>query len=340
MGYRPRDREQAIELTLELLATGRVRGVSPDHRPAELERLLGPGFGEGILTFSGNLLRDWGLLEAYYEREHEESPWRGTLLMGQLHRMPKPLKWRLIAGELRRLGYEVRPVPQPTLDDHYFRIRESGSEAIVNGQDGGRWWRRGHIAKISAADWLVPELPPAAYQPKAVHRTVYAATAQPERSWAGWLAKQQPEPHPTWFWWAHAAVHTVVREHPERSQIAAALHDWLLGRAEAAEVWPETDQVLMRARCAAGVPFGPLPARAGSAAPDAVIGRCLATLPLTREAAQSLPTAWRQLAPADVRRGKVTRALLQAANQLRDRATAPDLLAELAAWDDVLPRLC
>jgi hypothetical protein len=36
----------------------------------------------------------------------------------------------------------------------------------------------------------------------------------------------------------------------------------------------------------------------------------------------------------------VTRALLQAANTLRDKATTPDLLAALAAWDDVLPRLC
>jgi hypothetical protein len=244
--------------------------------------------------------------------------------------MPKPLKWRLIAGELRKLGYEVTPDPHPTLDDHYFRIRESGSQAIVNGQDSGRWWRRGHIAKISAADWLVPELPPGPYHRHAVHRTVYDATVRPERSWAGWLAKQQPEPHPMWFELAHGAVHTVAQEHPERSSAVAALHDWLLSRAEAAEVWPETYHALLLARCAAG----------GSAASDAIIGRCLAALPITREAAQSLPTDWRQIPPADVRRGKVTRGLLQAANQLRDQDTSPDLRAELAAWDDSLPKLC
>src|SRR3954469_2631206 len=130
MGYRPRDRERAVELALELLATGRIRGVSPDHQPDELERLLGRPFSEGILTFSGSLLRDWGLLEAYYEREHEGAPWRGTLLMGQLHRMPKPLKWKIIARELRKLGYQVVPAPQPTLEDHCFHVVESGSEAV------------------------------------------------------------------------------------------------------------------------------------------------------------------------------------------------------------------
>jgi hypothetical protein len=340
MGYRPRDRELAIELALELLATGRVRGVPPDHQPAELERLLGRPFREGILNFSGNLLRDWGLLEAYYEREHEAAPWRGALLMSQLHRMRKPLKWKVIARELRRLGYEVTPVAQPTLEDHYFRVCESGALAVVNGEGTVPGWPRGHIAKISSSDWLPLGPPPATYEFNAVHRAIYAATAEPERSWAGWLATQQPKLHPEWFRLAHAAVHAVVREHPERIHDATALHDWLLGQAEAAHVWSDTEQVLLSARCAGGTAFDPLPARPGTPSPDAIIGRCLEVLPLTRESAQSLPTTWRKLTPPDVQRSKLTRALLQAANQLRDKATAQDLIAELAAWDDVLPKIC
>ncbi|MEV4763310.1 hypothetical protein AB0J89_11810 [Micromonospora chokoriensis] len=338
MGYRPRDRALAVELALELLATGRVRGIPPDHRPAELERLLGRPIHEGILDVSGNLLRDWGLLEAYYEREHQDSPWRGTLLMGQLHRMPKPLKWKDIARELRRLGYEVVPEPQPTLEDQYFRVCESGAAAVVNGADTG--WPHGHIAKISSSDWLPQWSPSPRHEFNAVRRTVVAVIAEPELSWTAWMAAEQPEPHPQWFRMAHAAVHEVVREHPERATQATALHDWLLSQADAVSVWSDAEQALLSARCAGGIPFGDLPARPGSPSTDAIIARCLAALPLTREAAQSLPISWRELTPADVQRSKLTRALLQAAHQLRDEATTQELVSELTAWDDVLPTIC
>ncbi|GAA4606547.1 hypothetical protein GCM10023107_77040 [Actinoplanes octamycinicus] len=321
VGYRPRDREQAIELTLELLATGRVRGIPPAHRPAELEQRIGPPGDEGILGFSGNLLRDWGLLEAYYEREHRDALWHGTLLMGQLHRMPKPLKWRPIAHELRRLGYEIVPVPQPGLEDQYFRVAESQSQAIVNGRDTGRRWPRGHLAKISAADWLPlgESFDRRAFH--AVHRGVYAS-----------VAKQAPprrKPGADWFRMAHAAVHTVAAEHPSHTGRASAFHDWLL--AEEPPV-PPAEHALTLARCAAGTPLGEHSA-------DELIRGCLAVLPLTREAARALPTAWREIAPADVHRVKLTRALLQAANGLRARATEPGLLTELSAWDDLLPGL-
>jgi hypothetical protein len=56
--------------------------------------------------------------------------------------------------------------------------------------------------------------------------------------------------------------------------------------------------------------------RPGSPSPDAILGRCLAVLPFTREAAQSLPVSRRELTPADVQRSKLT------------------------AWDDVLPTMC
>lgn len=338
MGYRPRDRESAVEFALELLATGRVRGVATDHQPAELERLIGPPVGEGIAGFSGNLVRDWGLLEAYYEREDEDTPWRAALLMGQMHRMPKPLKWRLIARELRTLGYEIEPEPQPTLEDHYFRVAQSGSEVVVNGGDAVRRWPRGHIAKISAPDWLALWPRPRTYEVNAVHRSIYRAVGTPERSWAELLAGQHPGTRAEWFRLAHGAAHTVVAEHPERAPEAAGLHDWLLGQAQAASVWPDTDQALLAARCASGT-FGALPARPGAPSPDVIIGRCLAVLPLTRESAQLLSATWRELVPSDVQRSKLTRALLQGANRLRGQAGAQHVLAELAAWDDVLHKL-
>lgn len=150
MGYRPRDRVSAVELALELLTAGTVCGLPADHRPVELEELLGPPVGEGILSFSGNLLRDYGLLEAYYDRPDPSAPWRGMLFMGQMHRMPKPLKWRLIARELREREFEVSPVPMPKLDDRYFRVEASGSQVIVNAGTAPA----GHISKISAPDWL------------------------------------------------------------------------------------------------------------------------------------------------------------------------------------------
>ena len=340
MGYRPRDRELAIELTLELLTTGRVRGISLGHSPEDLERLLGPPTGgEGILEFSGNLLRDWGLLEAYYEREHPAAPWRGTLFMGQLHRMPKPLKWKLIARELRSLGYEITPEPRPTLDDHYFRVYESGSGAVVFGVGNAPDRMRGHIAKISSTGLLWLRRPSNASTVHAVHRTVYAAVTGGEKSWDRWR-RQHAEPDPEWFQLAHRAAHTVADEHPERIRHATMFHDWLLREADAAQVWSDVERALLYAYCVAGDALSrPLPTRPGVPSADRIISDCLALLPLNRESAQSIPADWRKITPSDVRRCKLTRTLVLAAEPFRDSATAPDLIAELTAWNDVLPKI-
>ncbi|MFI5844760.1 hypothetical protein ACIA8K_34180 [Catenuloplanes sp. NPDC051500] len=340
MRYRPRDRELAIELSLELLATGRVRGIPLGHSPEDLERLLGPPACEGILEFSGNLLRDWGLLEAYYEREYPAATWRGTLFMGQLHRMPKPLKWKLIARELRNLGYEVMPEAMPTLDDNYFRVYESGAGAVVFGTGNAPDRMRGHIAKISSAERLSMGRPSDAFSFNAIHRTVHAAVTGPENDWNRWLGRQA-RPHAEWYELAHGAIHLVVDEHPERIHQATTFHDWLLSQADAAQVWSGVERALLYARCVAGdASREPLPARPGVPSADQIIGGCLALLPLSRESARSLPTDWRTIEPSDVRRCRVTRTLVLAANALRDRATAPNLIAELTAWHDVLPDIC
>ncbi|MCM0677183.1 hypothetical protein NCC78_21180 [Micromonospora phytophila] len=100
------------------------------------------------------LRRDFGLFEAHYHREGPDVPWRGNLLMGQLHRMRAPIRWKLIGSELRRLGYHVEVEERPELDADYHHVTESQADACVMRVPHIVPAR--HIAKVSAS----PPSPP------------------------------------------------------------------------------------------------------------------------------------------------------------------------------------
>jgi hypothetical protein len=325
--YRERDREAAIELALELLATGRVRGVPPDHDPARLKAAIGSPDSERTLDAGFAIVRDFGLLETHYSRASPQLPWRGHLFMGQLRLLKKPLKWKVLGPELRRLGYDVIRRPGPDLGADYYEVTESSSTALIfKGNASSRLW--GHIYSVSSA--AEPRMPANTHDFNAVHRTVYAATGQDSSSWPGWLA-QHGGPDPNQLRTAERAVYVVLREHPSRAVEGVAFHAYLLDQA--APIWPADEWAYRFARFAAehrdlpGVPTA-----------DTVASRCLAALPMDRSAAARLPTDWRAIAPADVRASKMTRALLRYACDGAPHETAT--IAELTLWEKVLTRLC
>jgi hypothetical protein len=305
MRYRERDRAGAVELALEMLATGRVRGVAPDHDPADLDAAIGPPASEWTLETGLTLVRDFGLLAVHCSRTSPRAPWRGELFVGRLRWMKKPLKWKVLAPELRRLGYDVTP----------YEVRESGATALIVD---------GHIYSVSSV--AAPRMPADVKDFNRVHRTVYAATGRPRSTWSGWLAEHRDRLRT-----AELTVFEVLREHPSRAAEGVAFHAFLLD--EAAGVWPADEWAFRFARFA--VKHRDLP---GVPTPDTVAARCLAALPMDRAAAARLPTDWRAWAPADVRASKMTRALLRYA---RDAAPqAPATLAELTRWNPFLTRLC
>jgi hypothetical protein len=325
--YRERDRAAAIELALELLATGRVRGVSPDHDPARLEAAIGSPDSERILDTGLALIRDYGLLEAHYSRASPQAPWRGDRFMAGLRWLKKPLKWKILGPELRRLGYDVIRRPRPDLGADYYEVTESSSTAsIFKGNESSRLW--GHLYSVHST--AEPQMPESTPDFNAVHRTVYAATGQDSSSWPGWLA-QHGGADPDRLRTAERTVYVVLREHPSRAVEGVAFHAYLLDQAAA--VWPADEWAYRFARFAAehrdlpGVPTA-----------DTVASHCLAALPMDRPAAARLPTDWRVIAPTDVRASKMTHALLRYARDAAPQETAT--IAELIRWDEVLTRLC
>ena len=290
--YGARDRDGAIELALELLATGRVRGVPPDHDPAGLDAVIGPPESEWSPDGGSVVVRHFGLLEVY----------GGVSFVAQLRWLKKPLKWKVLGPELRRLGYEV-----VHRSDRY-EVTESNSTAVIF---------RGHVYSVSAT--ALPRLPAGTPDFNAVHRTVYAAIGRPRDSWPGWLA-EHGGPDPDRLRTAELTVSVVLREHPDRAAEAMAFHAFLLERAEA--VWPADEWACRFARFAA---------EHGGRPGDVVAARCLAALPMDRAAAARIPADWRAITPADVRALRMTRALLRYAREAGPRS--PVTSAELARWD-------
>jgi hypothetical protein len=335
VSYALHDRAAAIELALELLATGRVRGVPGDHAPAELDAVLGPPTSEWEPPDTDlTLVRHFGLLVAYCHRPTPRAPWRNDLFVAELRWLTKPVRWPVLGRELRGLGYDIGYEPRPDLGADYYTVTESGSSASVFKDSAAlrgrrnRLWSR--VYHVSAADG--PPHRAGTDDFNAVHRTVYKAIGGPASSWPDWL-DQQGGPDPARLRTAAGAVEVVLREHPSRAAEAVAFHAWLMAQAAGAGAWPADEWAYRLAGFAAAHRD-----LAGVPAPDTVAAHCLAALPMDRDAAGRLPSGWREIAPADVRASKMTRALLRCARAAgpQDAAT----VAELDRWQPLLPKLC
>jgi hypothetical protein len=302
-------RAEAVDVCLEALATGRIHGISPNH-DHDLLAAHAP-FTQSVLSPHG-MLRDWGLFEAHFTRWSTGLPWRCQFLMVQAHRMRKPPKWKRLLRELG--GFELAPGSYTVPGSDYVRIAASGSEVCID-TDTGR------VVKIS-----VPATPPlSSHDPAPPHlrREVRAIAAAPESDWPGWLERRPPGE------WTHhlAVLFSLHRDDPARRDVWTAFGLWLLrqvaGRTPADEwAWRWSEFVLDRPGV---VPVGD------------VARVCLAALPMSPEEASALPADWRSRTPEDVRRSRMTLALLRFAAE--DVPPPPPPAPGLAEWGPLLRRI-
>jgi len=324
-------RDEAIELCLEALATGCIHGFSPNHDPDLLA--TDTSFAQ---NGSGDLhmWRDWGLFEAHFSRWQAGRPWQCDFFMVQAHRMKKPPTWKTLSKELARLGHELGPGSSGP-GTEYHPVTASGSRACV-GLEQDRY--RGRVMKIS-----VPAAPPmpdretallpsvGSFSPavRAVLHDLRTIAGAADTSWPAWLDQRQPVPGDWDFYLAQLT--NLHRDEPDRRDLWTAFGLWLLEQARAAAIWPADEWAWRWADFVLDRP---------GAIPGSEVTRvCLAALPMTSTEAGSLPGDWRARTPDDIRRSRMTLALLRFAAAGEVPPPTP-VGAGLAEWQPILSRLC
>jgi len=326
-------REEAIELCLEALATGCVHGYSPNHDPDLLA--TDTAF---VQNGSGDLhmWRDWGLIEAHFSRWQAGRPWQCDFFMVQAQRMKKPPKWKVVHRELERLGHQLGPGRLSVAGTEYHTVIASGSDACVE-LDHDRY--QGRIMKISIP--AAPPLPQRERSPlalrggsaspaiRALEQELRTVAAAAQSSWPEWLERRKPAPGDWDFYLA--ILRGLHRDEPDRREVWTAFGLWLLDQVRAEAIWPADEWAWRWADFVLDRP--------GAVPGNEVTRVCLAALPMTSVEAAALSPDWRARAPQDIRRSRMTLALLRfaAAGEIPPPAPVSPALAE---WQPILHRLC
>lgn len=292
-------RDEALELCLEVLATGRIHGVPADHDPDVLATRIGTSF---VQNPSGALAmwRDWGLVEAHYHRASPESPWECLAFVVQAHRMKKPPKWSWLAAELDGHGYQAERHKNQSPGYDGYTVTASNSSALVAREDEGGV-QAGRVPKLTASPDPLPPAHWPSFSFKQYTRELRTVADAGPQTWPRWLERRGPDPRD----WA-SLVHTLGllrRDHPERDAEWTALGLWLLDQARTAEAWPRAEWAWRWARF--------VRERPGTAPPGEIARECLAALPMTPAEAEALPASWRETSAVDVLRSRLTRALVR-----------------------------
>jgi hypothetical protein len=321
--------DELTEACLEALATGCLEGVPLEADPEDLasqlsypNRLL-PGQADGgdpygrafeQRHFAGGLhmSRDWNYVTAFYLRDHPHAPWEPNGITIRAYLMDDPPEWSAVAAELRRYGFELVSTPDALSHTGEYTVRASAVSAKVATGDGYDAAPPGRLIDVTIHRTVVP---PASPDRRGHIRNAMRAVGKAGAgAWPEWLAEREFTADD--YVALLVALTRLNSDQPARSDEWTALLTWFLERAREANVFRREEWTYHWARY-------------GSPSPVELSRSCMAALPMTLDEARSMPKDWRDIAPDDARRARMTRALLSLA---RDAAPDPAAVREIERW--------
>lgn len=321
--------DELTEACLEALATGCIEGVPLEADPEDLasrlsfpNRLLpgqadggdpyGRAFEQRYFARGLHMTRDWNHVTAFYFRDHPHAPWKSNGLTVRAYLMDEPPEWSAIAAELRRYGFELVPTPNGPSHPDEYTVRASAASARVATGDDYDAAPAGKLIDVTINRNVVPLPPPD--RRGHIRNAMRALGEAGAGAWPGWLAEREFTADD--YVAVLVALTRLNSDQRARTDEWTALLTWFLERAREVNVFCREEWTYHWA-CY------------GSPSPAEVSRACMAALPMTLDEARSMPESWRDIAPDDARRARMTRALLGLA---RDAAPDPAAVQEIDRW--------
>lgn len=321
--------DELTEACLEALTTGCIEGVPLEADPEDLASQLsfpnrrlpghvdggdpyGRAFEQRYFARGLHMTRDWNLVAAFYVRDHPHAPWEANGITIRAHLMDEPPEWSVVAAELLRYGFQLAPPPEAPAHPDQYIVRASAVSAKVATDDGYAAAPPGRLIDVTIHGNVVPL--PSPDRRGHIRNAMRALGKAGTGAWPAWLAEREFTAYD--YVAVFVALIRLNSDQPTRADEWNALLSWFLEQARETNVFPREEWTYHWARYA-------------SPSPAEVSRACMAALPMTLDEARSMPVSWRDIAPADVRRARMTRALLGLA---RDAAPDPAAVREIDRW--------
>ncbi|GAB2955655.1 hypothetical protein GCM10027280_50220 [Micromonospora polyrhachis] len=343
---------------VDVVRTGTVAGADWTFTPDEVAQAMGIEPAEN--QNGRSLWHDYGLVEFFWEQTADGQSWRGTHFSVQVHRLGGGVEYVLppvvadatatatatasdeVAFDALCQALEpVSLVPMPWSDPDLHAWCQPDSTVLVlvvtddpDPASHASTVRPGHVYKISAPHH------PGRIDLTGIASTGMGATARHllnldmDGRYA-WLTRRLATETGDANWWLHLYGHVDVRIHeqPRRRPQWVVLRLWLLDRAATVGPFRPHEHAEARARF-----VGDLFARGIAKGLDGVlptadelVRSCLAAIPITIAEVTSIDD-WRHESLDTIRRLRLAKNLINAAQGHRVRVTHPGTLADLDQW--------
>lgn len=349
-------RVRLIDFLVDVLASGAVLGVGVSGSPEDVTRRLGEDFTE--TRRRGQLYRDYGLAEFFWERPPGGDEWHPAGFALQVHRLahaaalPLPGRPGIVLGPgehrvrfgdvssgLARIGYRLEEITEGHDQPDWRRFWIAETEVSVT-------VAAAPAAGLEDGDVYAVHAPCRAQSVAATAMSVRRQSVRdglehlrrlPGDEREAWLDRRQPPAQDRVNWWLYLllVIDARIRDRPGPDSGWAGLRLWLLDRGRARGVF---DAV----RYAEDLAYFTLRMRrSGSASaylpsPDDIVRACLSAIPVTMEQA-AVRDDEGNLTIRDrsrLLRSREAKRLISAAHWHLDAVAGHELVSQVRQWEE------
>ncbi|GAA0968288.1 hypothetical protein [Actinocorallia libanotica] len=338
-----------LEFAIDVVVRGAVLGADHTSSPEDVDRILGAT--PAVNRSKGQMWRDHGLVDFFWERGPGRTTWRGTHFTVQLHR-------------LRSAGPEVAAVPirerygplQASLRfaDLQAALTDLGvdlAELPSTGEGYQEYWQPDSAVHILVADGEVDHII-APLRAEAVasmsrgfpidRQRVRHLLQASEQQRLAWISRHQPSSQDAANWWLRLflQIEHAIHSRADQRLDAAHLYLWAIRRAQEQGAFSPEETAIRIAAFTSSLRSRGYTSALTEVLPtaDQVVRDCIDALPITLDQARTPCVLSAENLPA-MRTSRRAKNLINAAAHhlpdLHDQA----LIEQLRAWIAVKPDL-
>ncbi|WP_051466776.1 hypothetical protein [Actinomadura oligospora] len=338
-----------LEFAIDVVARGSVLGADHTSSPEEVDKILGATPAEN--RSEGQMWRDHGLVEFFWERGADRPEWRGTHFTVQLHRLSSAGA-DVAAGPIReRYGPLQVSLRFEDLRDALADLGVDLVELPSTNAGYQEYWQPDTGAHILAADGeidrIIAPLPAEAVARKATDAPVdqqrirHLLQASDERR-SAWINRHRPDVGDEANWWLRLflQIEQTIHRNADQRVLATRLYLWAVDRSHQDGAFSAGETAVRIAAFSSSLGFHGYTAELAEELPtaDQIVRDCLSALPLTLDQARVPCVLSPDNLPA-MRASRQAKNLISAAAHHLADLHDPALAEQLRTWIATKPNL-
>lgn len=339
-----------LKFAVDVVVQGAVLGADHTSSPEDVDRILGATPAEN--RSQGQMWRDHGLVEFFWESDPGQSTWRCTHFTVQLHRLRStgpetaadsiresygPLDASLRFADLRAaladLGVDL--VDLPSMNEGYREFWQPDSAVHIIAADDDEVERLIAPLRAEVVACMSREVP---VDQQRIRHLLQAS----EQRRSAWIDRHRPDPQDAANWWLRLflQIEQVIHNRADQRVPTTFLYLWAVRRSQEEGTFTAAETAIRVAAFSSSLRFHGYASDLAEVLPpaDQIVRDCLSALPLTLDQART-PLVFSSANLPAMRASRQTKNLINAAAPHLLDLHDQNLAERLRSWIAAKPHL-